>query len=53
MSYEEDIELCEYNPVGIKYQNELRKLARIVEAPAQSLFQRLVKQIILSQQVEA
>ena len=53
MDYEKDLELCEYNPLSVKYENELRVLAQIVEAPAMSFFQRLMKKIILSHTVEA
>ncbi len=48
MNYEEELELCEYNPISIQYENELKALAQIVEAPAMSLFQRLMKKIILT-----
>lgn len=48
MNYEEELELCEYNPISIAYENELKALAQIVEAPAMSLFQRLMKKIVVS-----
>ena len=48
MDYENDLELCEYNPISVQYENELRALAQIVEAPAMSFFQRLMKKIIVA-----
>ena len=48
MDYETDLELCEYNPISVAYQEELRTLAGLIEAPTMSLFQRLMKKIILS-----
>lgn len=48
MNYDEDLELCEYNPISIQYENELKALAKIVEAPAMSLFRKLMKKIILT-----
>lgn len=48
MNYESDLEMCEYNPVSVAYQNELRMLAQMIEAPTMSFFQRLMKKIILS-----
>lgn len=53
MDYEKDLELCEYNPVSVEYENELRMLAKIVEPPAMSFFQRLMKKIICAKVVEA
>ncbi len=53
MDYENELEFCEYNPVSLKYENELKALAQIVEAPAMSVFQRLMKKIILSHTIEA
>ena len=49
MDYENELEFCEYNPISVAYENELQALAKIVEAPAMSLFQRLMKKIIVSQ----
>ena len=49
MEYENELELCEYNPISVAYEKELRELVRIVETPAMSLFQRLMKRIIISQ----
>ena len=49
MEYENELEYCEYNPISVAYQKELRELAKIVETPAMSLFQRLMKKIIVSQ----
>ncbi len=48
MNYENELELCEYNPISVAYQNELKALAKIIEAPAMSLFQRLMKKIIVA-----
>lgn len=53
MDYENELELCEYNPISLKYESELRMLAKVVEVPATNLFQRLMKKIILSHTVEA
>ena len=53
MDYENELELCEYNPMSVQYENELKALAQIVEAPAMTFFQRLMKKIILSHSVEA
>ena len=41
MDYENDLELCEYNPIIFQYENELRALAKIVEAPAMSFFPKI------------
>ena len=49
MEYENELEYCEYNPISVAYEKELRELAKIVEIPAMSLFQRLMKKIIVSQ----
>ena len=49
MEYENELEFCEYNPISVAYERELRDLAKIVETPAMSLFQRLMKKIIVSQ----
>ena len=48
MNYETDLELCEYNPVSVAYQEELRVLAKLVEAPAMSFFQKLMKKIVVA-----
>ena len=48
MNYESDLELCEYNPVSLAYQEELRVLAKLVEAPAMSFFQKLMKKIVVA-----
>ncbi len=48
MNYETDLELCEYNPVSLAYQEELRVLAKMVEAPAMSFFQKLMKKIVVA-----
>lgn len=49
MDYENELEFCEYNPISVAYEHELRELARVVETPAMSLFQKLMKKIVLSQ----
>ena len=48
MNYETDLELCEYNPVSVAYQDELRTLAKLIEAPTMSLFQKLMKKIVVA-----
>ena len=48
MNYENDLELCEYNPVSVSYQNELRVLAQMIEAPTMTFFQRLMKKIVVA-----
>ena len=48
MNYEQDLDLCEYNPVSVAYQDELRILAKMIETPAMSLFQRLMKKIVVA-----
>jgi len=53
MDYENEMYLCEYNPVSIEYEQELRALATIVEAPAMSFFQRLMKRIVTGAVSEA
>lgn len=49
MEYENELEFCEYNPISVAYEQELRELAKVVETPAMSLFQKLMKRIVLSQ----
>lgn len=51
MDYEKDLELCEYNPMSVEYEKEIRELALAVEAPAKCFFQKLMKKIILSHAV--
>jgi len=46
MDYENDLELCEYNPISLQYEKELQALAKIVEAPSMTFFKRLMKSII-------
>ena len=53
MNYEADLELCEYNPVSLAYQEELRTLAQMIEAPTMSMFQRLMKKIIVAHEANA
>ena len=48
MNYEKDLELCEYNPVSVAYEEELRTLAKLIEAPTMSFFQRLMKKIVVA-----
>jgi len=48
MNYEQDLELCEYNPVSVAYQDELRMLAKMIETPAMSFFQKLMKKIVVA-----
>ena len=49
MNYEDELDFCEYNPMSVKYEKELKQLAEIVETPAMSFFQKIMKKIILSQ----
>lgn len=49
MEYENELELCEYNPISVAYERELRELAKVVETPAMSMFQKLMKRIVVSQ----
>ncbi len=53
MDYEKDLELCEYNPISLQYEKELRELAKVVEAPAAGLFKQLMNKIILSHTAKA
>lgn len=46
MDYEKELELCEYNPVSLEYEKEIRALAAIIEAPYMSFFQKLMKKIV-------
>ena len=48
MNYETDLELCEYNPVSVAYQEELRVLAQLIEKPTMSFFQKLMKKIVVA-----
>ena len=48
MDYENDLDLCEYNPISVQYENEIRMLAQMVEAPAMSFFKKLMKKIIIA-----
>lgn len=48
MDYENELEFCEYNPLSIQYENEIKALAKIIEPPAMTLFQRLMKKIIVA-----
>lgn len=53
MNYDDDLDLCEYNPISIQYENEMRALAQAIEFPAMTFFQRLMKKIILAHKAEA
>ena len=53
MDYENELELCEYNPISVQLENELKVLAQIVETPAMSFFQKLMKKIVVAHGVEA
>ena len=53
MDYEKDLDFCEYNPVSLQYEKEIRMLAKIVEKPTMSFFERLMKKIILARATEA
>lgn len=53
MDYERDLEFCEYNPVSIALEEELRTLAKVVETPAMTFFQKLMKKIIVSHAIKA
>ena len=48
MNYETDLELCEYNPVSIAYQEELKALAKMIETPTMSFFFFLLKKIVVA-----
>jgi len=48
MNYEQDLELCEYNPVSVAYEEELRTLAKLIEVPTMSFFQRLMQKIVIA-----
>ncbi len=53
MDYERDLELCEYNPISLAYEKELRALAQVVKTPAMSFLQRIMKKIIVSHTLKA
>ncbi len=53
MDYEKDLELCEYNPVSLAYEAEIRELAKAIEKPAMSFFERLMKKIIVANLTQA
>ena len=42
MEYENELELCEYNPISLQYEKEIKLLAQIIEAPTMSFFQKLM-----------
>ncbi len=48
MDYENEVEFCEYNPISLKYERELRKLAKAIEEPAKNLFERMLEKITLA-----
>lgn len=49
MNYEEEFEFAEYNPKAIELNKELKTLAKMIEVPKMSFFQRLMKKIIVAQ----
>ena len=53
MEYENELELCEYNPMSIEYQKEIQVLAALIEKPAMSFFEKLMKKIVLTHGVNA
>lgn len=53
MEYENDVELCEYNPISIEYQKEIQLLAKMVEKPAMNFLEKLMKKIVLTHGVNA
>ncbi len=53
MDYEKDLELCEYNPISLQYEKELRELSKVVEAPVANFFEKLRKKIILAHTAKA
>ena len=48
MNYETELELCEYNPISVAYQEELKTLAKMIETPTMSFFQKLMKKIVIA-----
>ncbi len=52
MDYENDLELCEYNPIIIQYEKDFRKLSEFIQTPAKSFFQRLIERILHSHTLE-
>ncbi len=53
MDYEKDLDFCEYNPVSLQYEKEIRMLAKVIEKPSMSFFEKLMKKIILARATEA
>jgi len=51
MEYENELELCEYNPISLQYEKEIKLLAQIIEAPTMSFFQKLMKKIVCANNV--
>ena len=49
MNYENEFEFAEYNPKAIELNSELAVLAKMIEAPKMSFFQKLMKKIIVAQ----
>ena len=52
MDYEKDLDFCEYNPVSLQYEKEIRMLAKVIEKPSMSFFEKLMKKIILARATE-
>lgn len=48
MDYENELDFCEYNPMSVELEKEIRDLARVVETPAKCLFQKMIEKITLS-----
>ena len=49
MNYENDFEFAEYNPKVIELNMELKTLAKMIEMPKMSFFQKLMKKIVVAQ----
>lgn len=53
MDYQNELDFCEYNPMSVQYEKELRELARVVEQPAKNLFEKMLEKISLARAVRA
>ncbi len=53
MDYQNELDFCEYNPISVQYENELRELARVVEEPAKNLFEKMLEKITLVRPLKA
>ena len=53
MEYENLMDYSEFNPEAIKIENELKMLAQIIETPAESFFQKIIRKILISHAKEA